>query len=231
LIPFSVVSAFAGTTIKDIDHPYSLPVHHIADLALDIHSGSSDISVMTEITEKTAKLPDAVERFILHWGDMGSQWGVNRSVSQIHALLYLQERPLTAEEIAAALGLARSNVSNSIRELMAWNLIRRVPIKGDRREHFEAETDLWEIAMRIVAMRKEREFDPAVDALKACVAEAEGDPKLHAVANKRLKDMLAFVETMDRWYAQMLTVPKPRLAALIRLGTRVVSLLPLGKSR
>src|SRR5688500_15612611 len=101
---------------------------------------------MTEITDKSGKLPETVERFILHWGDMGGQWGVNRSVSQIHALLYLSERPLTAEDIADALGIARSNVSNSIRELMAWDLIRRVPIKGDRRDHFEAETDLWEMA-------------------------------------------------------------------------------------
>jgi DNA-binding transcriptional regulator GbsR (MarR family) len=186
---------------------------------------------MTEITEKTARLPDAVERFVLHWGDMGGQWGVNRSVSQIHALLYLSERPLTAEEIAATLGLARSNVSTSIRELMVWNLIRRVPVKGDRREHFQAETDLWEVAMRIAAVRKERELDPAVAALKACVADAERDPNLHPVAGKRLRDMLAFVDNLDRWYAQMLTVPKPKLAALIRLGIRVVSLLPLGKQK
>jgi DNA-binding transcriptional regulator GbsR (MarR family) len=186
---------------------------------------------MTEITEKTVKLPEAVERFVLHWGDMGGQWGVNRSVSQIHALLYLSERPRTAEDIAAALGLARSNVSTSIRELMAWNLIRRVPVKGDRREHFEAETDLWEIAMRIAAVRKERELDPAVDALKACMAAAERDPKLHPVAARRLKDMLGFVDTLDRWYAQMLTVPKPKLAMLIRLGTRIVGLLPLGKAK
>jgi len=186
---------------------------------------------MTEITEQSGNLPEAVERFILHWGDMGSQWGVNRSVSQIHALLYLSERPLTADAITAALGLARSNVSTSIRELMAWNLIRRVPVKGDRREHFEAETDLWEVAMRIAAMRKERELDPAVDALRACVAQADRDPKLHPVAGKRLKDMLAFVDGLDRWYAQMLTVPKPTLAALIRLGTRIVSLLPLGKPK
>ena len=186
---------------------------------------------MTENTEKTVKLPAAVERFVLHWGDMGSQWGVNRSVSQIHALLYLSERPLTAEEIAATLGLARSNVSNSIRELMAWSLIRRVPVKGDRREHFEAETDVWEIAMRIAAVRKERELDPAVAALRACVADAQRDPKLDPVAGKRLKEMLAFVEQMDRWYAQMLTVPKPKLAALVRLGTRIVSLIPLGKRR
>jgi DNA-binding transcriptional regulator GbsR (MarR family) len=184
---------------------------------------------MTEITEKTVELPGAVERFVLQWGDMGSQWGVNRSVSQIHALLYLSERPLTAEEIASTLSLARSNVSNSIRELMAWDLIRRVPVKGDRREHFEAETDVWEIAMRIAAVRKEREIDPAVAALRSCVADAEGDPKLHPVAARRLKDMLGFVETMDRWYAQMLTVPKPKLAALMRLGARIISALPLGK--
>jgi DNA-binding transcriptional regulator GbsR (MarR family) len=87
---------------------------------------------MTEITEKAGKLPNAVERFVLHWGDMGGQWGVNRSISQIHALLYLSERPRTAEDIAAVLGLARSNVSTSIRQLVAWNLIRRVPVKGDR---------------------------------------------------------------------------------------------------
>ena len=186
---------------------------------------------MTEITGDTRTIPGAVERFVLHWGDMRGQWGVNRSVSQIHALLYLSERPLTADEIAAALGLARSNVSNSVKELLAWNLIRRVPIKGDRREHFEAETDLWEIATRIAVVRKEREIDPAVATLRACVADAERDPAVHPVASKRLKDMLAFVDMVDRWYAQMLTVPRSKIAAIIRLGTRIVSLLPLGKQK
>src|SRR6201991_4739403 len=155
---------------------------------------------MTEITKldentRPRELPPAVEHFVLQWGDLGGKWGVNRSVAQIHALLYLSERPLTAEEIAATLGLARSNVSNSIRELMTWNLVRRVPVRGDRREHFEAESDVWEIAMRIAAVRKEREIDPAVDALKACVAGADRDSKLHPVAAKRLKDMLAFIES------------------------------------
>ena len=186
---------------------------------------------MTESTENTARLSGAAERFVLHWGDMGGQWGVNRSISQIHALLYLSERPRTAEDIAAVLGLARSNVSTSIRQLMAWDLVRRVPVKGDRREHFEAETDVWEIALRIAAIRKEREIDPAVDTLRACVADAERDPKLHPVVGKRLNDMLAFVETLDRWYMQMLTVPKPTLAALIRLGTRIVGLLPFTKQK
>ena len=186
---------------------------------------------MTEITEKAGKLPNAAERFVLHWGDMGGQWGVNRSISQIHALLYLSERPRTAEDIAAVLGLARSNVSTSIRQLAAWNLIRRVPVKGDRREHFEAETDVWEIAMRIAAIRKEREIDPAVAALRACVADAADDPSISPVASKRLKEMLAFTELVDRWYVQMLNVPRPRLVALIKLGEKIVNLLPLGKAK
>ena len=176
-------------------------------------------------------MPAALERFVLHWGDMGGQWGVNRSVSQIHAVLYLSEHPMTADDIASTLGMARSNVSTSLKELLAWNLIRRVPIMGDRRDHFEAETDIWEIFQRIAVGRKERELDPAIAALRACAAEAQGDPAVHAVANARLAAMLGFVETLDRWYAQMLTVPKQNLAALIRLGTRIVSLLPGGRKK
>ena len=185
---------------------------------------------MTETTDKK-KLPPVVERFILHWGDMGDEWGVNRSVSQIHGLLYLAEAPMTAEDIADTLDMARSNVSNSIKELLAWNLIRRVPILGDRRDHFEAETDIWEVAARIAAGRKEREIDPAIAALRACVADATDDPTISPVAGKRLKEMLAFTELVDRWYAQMLHVPRSRLAALIKLGEKIVSLLPAGKSK
>jgi DNA-binding transcriptional regulator GbsR (MarR family) len=186
---------------------------------------------MTEITAKPVTLAPAIERFVLHWGDMGGQWGVNRSISQIHALLYLSERPLTAEEIAESLGLARSNVSNSIKELLSWNLIRRVPVRGDRREHFEAETDVWEMFIRIATGRKEREIDPAIAALRLCLSEADADTKIHPVARKRLKDMLDFVGTMETWYGQMLTVPKPKLAALMRLGARIVNLLPGGKAK
>jgi DNA-binding transcriptional regulator GbsR (MarR family) len=188
-----------------------------------------DSSVMTEISktmDAPHKLPPALERFVLHWGDMGSQWGVNRTVAQIHALLYVSETPLTAEEIAAALGVARSNVSNSIRELLAWNLIRRVPVKGDRRDHFEAESDIWELVSRIAAGRKAREIDPALAALRACVAEAGQDRSVPPVAAKRLKEMLEFTETVDSWYTQMLTIPKPQLAALMRLGARIVRFLP-----
>lgn len=185
---------------------------------------------MTEMTDKK-KLPPALQRFVLQWGDMGDQWGVNRSVSQIHGLLYLAEQPMTAEDIAETLGMARSNVSNSLKELLSWNLIRRVPILGDRRDHFEAETDIWEVAQRIAAGRKEREIDPALAALRACVAEATDDPMISATAGKRLKDMLAFTELVDRWYTQMLRVPRPRLVALLKLGEKIANLLPLGKAK
>jgi DNA-binding transcriptional regulator GbsR (MarR family) len=186
---------------------------------------------MTEITDTKDHLPVTVERFILQWGDMGGAWGVNRSVSQIHALLYLSERPLTAEDIADALGIARSNVSNSIKELLAWGLIRRVPIRADRRDHFEAETDIWEVAALIAAGRKQRELDPAIAALKACMVAAEADDAIHPVARQRLKAMLDFTETVDRWHSQMLTVPKAKLAALIGLGGKIVKYLPLGKTK
>ena len=181
---------------------------------------------MTEIKDAVRPLSPAVERFILHWGDLGGQWGVNRSVAQIHALLYLSERPLVAEDIAETLDIARSNVSNSLKELTSWHLIRRVPVLGDRRDHFVAETDLWEMATRIAAGRKEREIDPAVAALRACMAEADGDPAVGAVARRRLKAMLDFTQTMDGWYAQMLHIPHGTLAKLIKLGSRIVRFLP-----
>ncbi|MCE4222652.1 MarR family transcriptional regulator [Methylobacterium sp. C25] len=181
---------------------------------------------MTEITDQQRKLPAAVEGFVMHWGNLGSQWGVNRSVAQIHALLYLSEKPITAEEIADTLGIARSNVSNSLRELTGWNLIRRVPVFGDRRDHFVAETDLWEMATRIAAGRKEREIDPAIAALRACALQAEGDPAIGQVAQRRLTAMLDFTQTMEGWYAQMLHVPHGTLAKLIKLGSRIVRFLP-----
>ena len=147
-------------------------------MQLDLFDGASYISVMTEINETSENtLPEAIERFILYWGDMGGQWGVNRSVAQIHALLYLSEKPLNAEEIADTLKIARSNVSNSLKELTGWKLIRRVPLSGDRRDHFEAETELWEMVSRIAQGRKEREIDPAAAALRECVSSASTDAR------------------------------------------------------
>jgi len=186
---------------------------------------------MTETPVNVGRLPVAVEQFVLRWGDMGGQWGVNRSVAQIHALLYLSDRPMTAEDIAEALGMARSNVSNSLRELIGWKLIRRVPLLGDRRDHYEAEADLWQMLTRIAQGRKEREIDPMVEALGPVLAAAEGDPTLGPVARKRLKEMHGFVTTIDSWYGQMLTVPPSTLMALIKMGSKVVGLLGLGRGK
>jgi DNA-binding transcriptional regulator GbsR (MarR family) len=183
---------------------------------------------MTEITKLT-KLPDAAEEFILHWGDLGSQWSVNRSVSQIHALLYVSEAPLTAEDIAETLALARSNVSNSLKELLAWDLIRRVPVRNDRRDHFEAETDVWEIAQRIAAGRKRREIDPALAALSSCLAKAEDDPRISPEVKKRLRAMHDFTQMADRWYTQMLGLSKKKREMLFKLGARISNFLPGGK--
>lgn len=181
---------------------------------------------MTEANELQASmLPAAVERFILHWGDMGGQWGVNRSVAQIHALLFLSAKPMTAEDIADQLGLARSNVSTSIKELGGWKLVRRMPVMGDRRDHFEAESDMFEMVRRIAAGRKEREIDPAMAALERCVVEAEGDTKLDPVAAHRLNEMLVFLRTVDGWYAEIMTVPTSKLMRLIGLGARVAKFL------
>jgi DNA-binding transcriptional regulator GbsR (MarR family) len=186
---------------------------------------------MTEITVHQAELPAAIRQFVLCWGDMGGQWGVNRSVSQIHALLYLSERPLTAEDIADTLAMARSNVSNSIKELQGWGLIRRVPVMGDRRDYFEAETDVWTIAAKIAAGRKERELDPALAALADCVAAAENDPKINPAALARLKEMESFTRTVAGWYEQMVKVPRPKLMLLIRLGSKIINLLPAKKAK
>lgn len=187
---------------------------------------------MTEVPGiSPSRLPAAVQEFVLRWGDMGGQWGVNRSVAQIQALLYLSDRPLTAEGIADQLGLARSNVSNSLRELIGWKLVRRVPMLGDRRDHYEAEADLWQILTRIAQGRKEREIDPAVAAIHRAVQAAEGDPAINKVARSRLLEMQAFLTTLDTWFGQMLKVPPSTLMRLIKLGSRVVNLLNLGRER
>jgi len=184
---------------------------------------------MTETTARSQTLSPAVEQFVLRWGDMGGQWGVNRSVAQIQALLYLSDKPMTAEEIADLLGMARSNVSNSIRELLTWKLIRRVPVLGDRRDHYEAEADLWQIMTRIAQGRKEREIDPAVAALRHVLEQADGDPRISPTARARLQEMQGFLGTLDTWFSQMVAVPPATLMALMKLGSRVVNLVSLGR--
>lgn len=183
---------------------------------------------MTEIPAESPSLPPAVQQFVLHWGEMGSQWGVNRSVAQIHALLYLSDRPMHAEEISERLRIARSNTSNSLKELLGWKLIRRVPVLHDRRDHYEAEVDLMQMLTRIAQGRKEREIDPAVAALETCVAEARADPRISRVARERIEALHGFTVTLDDWYQQMIAIPPSRLMTLIKLGKKVLGFLPKG---
>jgi DNA-binding transcriptional regulator GbsR (MarR family) len=173
---------------------------------------------MTEISVRTAPLEGPIERFVLHWGEMGTSWGVNRSVAQIHALLYLSETPLTADDIAERLAMARSNVSTSLRELLSWNLIRRVHAMGDRRDFYEAEADMFEMVRRIAMGRKSREIDPALAVLRSCVAEAKSDAAVPASVRKRLTAMLDFTETVDRSFGEIMRLPAPTLMGLIRMG-------------
>src|SRR5512143_3675621 len=128
------------------------------------------------MTDTTAELPSSVTRFIVHWGEMGARWGTNRTVAQIHALLYVSAEPLTAEQIAQTLSVARSNVSNSLRELQAWGLVKMVHVLGDRRDHFQAVGDAWETLRVILDERKRREVDPMIERLRECVTAGAAEP-------------------------------------------------------
>ena len=172
------------------------------------------------------KLTPAMERYVLHWGEMGTRWGVNRTVAQIHALLYLSPRPLHAEEIVDTLKVARSNVSNSLRELQNWDLIRLTHVMGDRRDHFQAETDNWQMLMTIVEGRKKREIDPTLTMLRQAVAEAGEDKETDPEILARMESMLSFMDTLTTWYEQVRRLPKPTLVSLMKMGAKVAKFVP-----
>src|SRR5215469_8254386 len=175
------------------------------------------------------ELTPSIQEFILHWGEMGARWGVNRSVAQIHALLYLSPEPLTAEEIADTLTLARSNVSTSLRELQSWGLVSLSHALGDRRDHFEAKSDLWDMLLTIVEERKRREVDPTLTMLRQCVLDAEDDKETDPEVKARIERMLTFVETLANWYTQMRNLKKTTLVALMKMGSRVAKAVGLVK--
>lgn len=174
------------------------------------------------------KLTDhsAAKAFILHWGEMGTQWGVNRSVAQIHALLYLSDRPLPADEIVEALTLARSNVSTALKELQGYGIVRRVHVEGDRRDHFVAESDLWEMLMQIVAERKRREIDPTIALLAELADSLANDKSAPPQVRERIVRMHEFIATLGDWYDQIRTLPKPTLVTLMKLGSKVARFIP-----
>lgn len=171
------------------------------------------------------KLTPVMQKYILHWGEMGARWGVNRTVAQIHALLFLAPQPLPADTIAEALGVARSNVSTSLKELQSWGLIKVVHVMGDRRDHFEPLKDLWEMALVIMEQRKRRELDPTLTMLRQAVLDADGDRQTPKEVKERIANVLEFMETFTGWYEQMRSVPRPTLLKLMRLGTRVTKFL------
>ncbi len=185
---------------------------------------SSIISVSKEINE-IMKLSATMTRFILHWGEMGSRWGVNRSVAQIHALLYLSPEPLTAEEIADTLELARSNVSNGLKELQSWELISIAHVMGDRRDHFRAEQDVWEMLRTVIEGRKRREIDPTIDLLKDCVEDMKRENDTPDDVRDRIAATLEFLDEANRWYEQIGRLPRAILIKLMRMGAKVSKLV------
>ena len=163
-------------------------------------------------------------RFVLHWGEMGTRWGVSRTVSQIHALLFFLGRPMHAEEISLVLQVARSNVSTSIRELQNWDLVKVTHLAGDRRDHFETSLDPWELMRVIVRERKEREFDPTTVFLRSCV-ESKDFAREEPGTQKRLRETLALMEALGPWADQMLAMDNAFLKRLVKLGAKVQAFL------
>ena len=173
----------------------------------------------------TANLTPLQQKFIVHWGEMGTRWGINRTVAQVHALLYLSPRPLHAEEIATTLAVARSNVSTSLRELQGWRIVRVVHLLGDRRDHFESLKDVWEMFRIIVDERKKREADPTLAMLRTAAVEAKAAGAADAYTRERLSDMLQFFELMTTWCEQSQKLPTPALIRMVKMGDRLGRLL------
>lgn len=170
------------------------------------------------------QLSPVAQKFILHWGEMGTRWGINRTVAQIHALLFLSDQPLPADEIADRLGVARSNVSNSLRELQNWGLVRIVHLLGDRRDHFEALQDSLAMLRAISRERKKREIDPTVNVLRECVAEAGKPKSAESYTRAQLSDLLNVFEIGSTAYDQLQRLPAPAVFKLARLGDKALKL-------
>jgi len=177
------------------------------------------------MTDTSRSLSPTAQKFILHWGEMGTRWGINRTVAQVHALLFLSDRPLAAEEIAATLSVARSNVSTSLRELQGWRIVRGVSVFGDRRQHFESIKVLWDMFRVIVEELKRREFDPTIAVVRECVAEAEKSGMTDAYARDRMEEMLEFIVLMSALFEEFRGLSPTSLKGLMKLRGGVRKLL------
>jgi DNA-binding transcriptional regulator GbsR (MarR family) len=170
------------------------------------------------------QLAEAKARFIADWGRFGTNWGINRTMAQIHALLYLSDRPLSAEELATTLEVARSNVSTSLRELQNWRIIRLVHLAGDKRDHFESLHDVWEMFRQILNERVAREIDPTRELLQRCLEDASPEGRLDGTSRQRLKALADFFEVTAAWYSQVSRWPRPILVRFLQLGNKVLKL-------
>ena len=171
------------------------------------------------------KLSSTMQKFVLHWGEMGARWGINRTVAQIHALLYISPKPLNAEDIAETLSLARSNVSNSLHELQGWGIVKIVHIMGDRRDYFESLKDVWQMFQMVLEQRRKREIDPTVRILRECLEELEKNGTEDAYTKKSLAEMLDFFETALACYKDISRLPSNSWRKLAKVGGKVQKLL------
>jgi len=171
------------------------------------------------------QLTPAVEKYVLHWGEMGTRWGTNRTVAQIQALLYLSPEPLRADQICELLSVARSNVSTSIRELQSYRLVRMIHLLGDRRDYFESVHDVWELFRIIIEQRKQRELNPTLSMLRTCAAEVDAEKDTDPVTKERIHNMLGFVETTSNWYEQISDIPTTTLTKIMKLGKGITKLV------
>ena len=171
------------------------------------------------------KMTPAVEKYVLHWGEMGTRWGTNRTVAQIQALLYLSPKPMHADEIVDLLSVARSNVSTSIRELQSYGLVRMTHILGDRRDYFESIHDVWELFRVIIEQRKQRELNPTLAMLRDCAADVAAEDQTDDVTKQRIRNMLEFVESTSHWYEQISDIPTDTLTKLMALGKKITKLV------
>ena len=176
----------------------------------------------------TTAITPVRQQFVLHWGEMGSRWGINRTVAQVHALLHLAAAPLPADAIADTLGVARSNASASLRELQGWGIVRAVHVLGDRRTHFESIADVWELFRTIVEQRKRREVDPTLELLRKAIAELDRAKSPDRVTRQRLQELLEFFETITALYEEVRHMPPGALRSVARMRAKVRKLSSRG---
>ena len=174
------------------------------------------------------KLSAVQQKFVLHWGEMGTRWGINRTVAQIHALLYIYPSPLTAEDIAETLGVARSNVSTSLKELQGWRIVKLVHVLGDKRDHFESLKNVWEMFRIVLDERKRREIDPTIAMLQECIDDAAEDKPTDKHTLERLQELRQFFGTTSAWYSQVSKLPAAALVKFLAAGDKVLKYLGIG---